>query len=151
MLWSTLRIKVLASLGVAAANLTFVGATIVDILQIDYNLPAPGHVKNGVDPLWSNSAWIFTVGALVLVTPLTWLRSFKILAYAAVLGNVCLLAGVIGVIGFGYSQVYANLLLYTSLNRWLCGQVFHTILSRKQRPHFLKDPADSCCARNPTL
>ena len=49
---------------------------------------------------------MFTVGALVIITPLTWLRSFKILAYAAILGNVCLLAGVIGVIGFGYSEVY---------------------------------------------
>ena len=46
---------------------------------------------------------MFTVSAVVIITPLTWLRSFKILGYASVLGNFCLIAGVIGVIGFGFA------------------------------------------------
>ena len=68
-------------------------------------VPAPGHATN-VLATWADSAWMFTVGALVVITPLTWLRSFKVLAYASILGNVCLLAGILGVIGFGFSELH---------------------------------------------
>ena len=45
-------LTVLASLGVAAANLTFVGTTIVDILQMDYSVRAGGGVH------WDRAMWL---------------------------------------------------------------------------------------------
>ena len=45
-------LTVLASLGVAAANLTFVGTTIVDILQMDYSVRAGGGVH------WGRAMWL---------------------------------------------------------------------------------------------
>lgn len=58
-------LSVLASLGVASFKLTFVVNTLGDILE--------GEGAPGVSP------WILLASTLVLVVPLTFLRSFKIL------------------------------------------------------------------------
>jgi amino acid permease len=81
-------LTVAASLGVAAANLTFVGSTLLEMLESDYQIEGM-------------KSWYFTVGALAFVAPLTFLRSFKILGYASVVGNFCLLAGIVGTVAIG--------------------------------------------------
>jgi len=94
-------LSVIASIGVAAANLTFVVQTVLKILQ-SYNV-------DSIQP------WHMSLVALLLVSPLTWLRSFKILGYASVLGNICLLAGIGGTLGFGISQehtLHGNVTLF---------------------------------------
>eukprot|EP00039_Didymoeca_costata_P030159 m.28146 g.28146 ORF g.28146 m.28146 type:complete len:298 (+) comp7977_c0_seq2:296-1189(+) len=84
-------LSVIASLGVAAANVTFVGSTLIDVLATDYSIP---HLQ----------PWYFTVGSFVVIAPLTYVRSFSVLAIASYVGNVCLLGGVIGTVMYGYKQ-----------------------------------------------
>eukprot|EP00040_Diaphanoeca_grandis_P013083 m.66137 g.66137 ORF g.66137 m.66137 type:complete len:580 (+) comp23653_c0_seq1:384-2123(+) len=83
-------LSIIASLGVAAANLTFVVQTIFALLK-SYDI-------DDVQP------WMLSLAALLIVSPLTWLRSFKILGYASIFGNMCLVAGVGGTLGFGFSE-----------------------------------------------
>ena len=64
--------------------------------------------------------WYFTVGSLVIISPLTWLRSFKILAIFSVVGNVCLIAGTATSTLFGTFFTCFSAICHPRTRRGLC-------------------------------
>ena len=99
--------------------------------------------------------WYFTVGSLVIISPLTWLRSFKILAIFSVVGNVCLIAGTATSTLFGTFFTCFSAICHPRTRRGLCStscpylldadwclrsDVTTNLLFRHRRHHWVRIP-----------